>query len=289
MLKFPEVIENGSSYSYYNSFLYSPSEKKIGSCLWIPTYQKKIIDIRYPEFYINLLIKGDVTYINDKGKEYVLKPGDIFFRRPNQTHSIIRRKIGHGLEFFLRLPSNIYEGLVKLGIIDSGIYVKHIEIDQLLVDRLIDFIDNLGSYTPKELPLFLIEAQKLLYYLNTREEHSEKNEYIRKKINQACQYLSEDFNQKLLVPDIAKKLGMGYHNFRREFNRITGISPMEFRIRKRIEKADYMLRVDNFTLKETAERLGYPDFASFAKQYKKFTGHSPGTTKKENDLDFIFH
>jgi len=275
MLKFPKDV--GQGVSYFNKYKYNANEKQIFSGLLINVGCDQRLQQLSPHFYMTILFVGDVTYINEKGEKFQLKPGDLVFRHPYKEHTMIRNNVKHGVEFMLRLPYYIFNNLVGLGIIDGESEVVNIDMDQLLIDTLTEFIYKLGSYTPNELPLFIIETQKLFYFLNTRKELGINSEFIRSNMNKACQYLSKDFKQKLLIPELARKLGLGYSHFRKEFVKAVGISPKEYRIRKRIAAADNMLRSKNYSLQETAVELGYPDFASFAKQYKKYTGHSPGS------------
>lgn len=285
MLKLPEILNTGKN--YWKKFMYKYDELQIMSGFNIHKEVKDFKDMEYPFFYLNVLIKGDVTFVNKEGVEFLLKPGDVVFRHPNRKHSIKRRNIEPGLEFVIRLPIYIYENLVGLGMIYSDTYVINAGMDQLLVDRFVEFTEQLGRFKPNELSLLIIEFQILLYYLKSRQERIGKNEETEKKINHACQLLVEDFDKKIIIPDIARKVGLGYELFRKEFRRLVGISPQEFRIRSRVEEADNMIRSERWTLVEVAEQLGYPDYATFAKQYKKFTGHPPGAIKKKDVFSLL--
>ncbi|MBA4387033.1 MAG: hypothetical protein C0404_03570 [Verrucomicrobia bacterium] len=61
----------------------------------------------------------------------------------------------------------------------------------------------------------------------------------------------------------------------RIFKRYKGITPWEFVISCRIEKASNMLRFSSHSISQIADLLGYADIYSFCKQFKARTGQTP--------------
>ena len=53
-------------------------------------------------------------------------------------------------------------------------------------------------------------------------------------------------------------------------------------IRKRMECAANKLTFENYTVRQAAALTGYSDYTLFSKLFKKYTGVSPRTYKKEN-------
>jgi AraC family transcriptional regulator of arabinose operon len=66
----------------------------------------------------------------------------------------------------------------------------------------------------------------------------------------------------------------------RIFKRHKGITPWEFVIRCRIEKAGSLLRFSSHSVGQVADLLGYPDIYSFSKQFKAHTGQTPTQYRK---------
>ncbi len=83
------------------------------------------------------------------------------------------------------------------------------------------------------------------------------------------------------VPEIARSCGMGYSTYRRLFAERLGCSPEEYRIRKRIERIQSLLRSTALTQKEIAERFGYADVYTFHRQFKRHTGMTPNEFRKK--------
>jgi len=280
MLKFPKELEQKN---IRQTFTGSDQSKDISaSLLNIPA--RDAIEKVWPHFALLYLMRGEGTYINEKGKEYQLKPGHFVLRHPDRLHSVIRKQDGNWVEFAITFSRQTYNAFVDLEIIAPGTDVIHVGINQQILDKICRFITGIKNYTPKEYSLLMIDMQKLFYDISHRSNKEGIGKLVEEKIEKACIHLSENLDKKLSIPEYAEQLRLGYHHFRKEFKKTMGLSPKEYRIRKRIEAAQNMIREDLSSLKEIAADLGYPDFASFAKQYKKVTGLSPSEFRNASDI-----
>jgi AraC-like DNA-binding protein len=66
----------------------------------------------------------------------------------------------------------------------------------------------------------------------------------------------------------------------RVFKRHKRVTPWEFVIRCRIEKASNLLRFSSHSVSQAADLLGYADIYSFSKQFKAHTGRTPTQYRK---------
>jgi transcriptional regulator GlxA family with amidase domain len=63
--------------------------------------------------------------------------------------------------------------------------------------------------------------------------------------------------------------------FRRSFREYTGLSPVEYRNKLRMEEADRLIRSGEYSVREAAEAVGCFNGSFFAKTYKSYFGHTP--------------
>jgi len=94
-------------------------------------------------------------------------------------------------------------------------------------------------------------------------------------INKAKILLKENVEQCIHIEDIAKILGVSYSLFRKTFKKHTGISPGQYFIQEKIERAKLYLRDPNKRIKEVAYDLGFESCYYFSKLFKDKTGVSP--------------
>lgn len=59
------------------------------------------------------------------------------------------------------------------------------------------------------------------------------------------------------LPALARSLGVAYSSFRREFARRTGLSPQQYLMRTRLQRAQRLLGGTDQTIKQIADRLGF--------------------------------
>ena len=108
---------------------------------------------------------------------------------------------------------------------------------------------------------------------------SEKERYLpsekQMKIAPAIEYISNNYNKNVTNDELAAIVGLSTVYFRKLFTEITGISPIAYLHKLRIEKAKQMLRSDYGSLSDMAQSLGYSSLYDFSRDFKKHTGKPP--------------
>ena len=95
-------------------------------------------------------------------------------------------------------------------------------------------------------------------------------------LSQARDLLESRLEQRLSIGRILEPVPLSYAHLREKFKESMGVSPGQYRIRGRIEKACFYLTAEHLTPGETAQKLGYEDTSSFSKQFKKIMTLTPG-------------
>ena len=99
-----------------------------------------------------------------------------------------------------------------------------------------------------------------------------QNNYVSRAIN----FIESNYSQPIHVAEIAADLGLSRHYFCRIFKEQTGLSPQEYIVSHRLERAAALLSVYHLPQKEVALLTGYPDVYSFSRMFKRKFGISPG-------------
>ncbi|RZM11412.1 MAG: AraC family transcriptional regulator, partial [Pedobacter sp.] len=92
-------------------------------------------------------------------------------------------------------------------------------------------------------------------------------------------------NGNLSVGQISSHLGLSQRQLSRKFQQNVGLSPKEYlRISRFIHSLKYLNHYPDYSLTEIALRCGYYDQAHFIRDYKEFTGFSPGMLLKSDHI-----
>ena len=95
-------------------------------------------------------------------------------------------------------------------------------------------------------------------------------------VNRAVSAIEANCNQPLQISEIAASLGLNRSYFCRLFKQQTGMSPQQYLVSYRLEKAAEMITLQGMSQKEAAQLTGYADPASFCRMFKRKFGVPPG-------------
>jgi len=101
-------------------------------------------------------------------------------------------------------------------------------------------------------------------------------------IAKAKQIIAEDLAEELSVTNLAETLYVTPNYFSRLFKRITGEGCNEYIVRKRMEKAKYLLETTTLKMSRIAAMVGYRDTNYFSLAFKRHTGMSPTVYREKN-------
>jgi len=89
------------------------------------------------------------------------------------------------------------------------------------------------------------------------------------------EFMSANYSKPLSIEDYAYLTGRSISSFRRDFVDHFGISPKQWLIDKRLEKAKELLLRNSTTVSQVALEVGYENFSHFVKAFHKKYGTSP--------------
>jgi transcriptional regulator GlxA family with amidase domain len=100
------------------------------------------------------------------------------------------------------------------------------------------------------------------------------------EIQSAQEWLSKHFSVKNPVDEVIKRSKLSERTFKRRFVSATGLAPIAYVQRLRIEDAKRRLERTDAPVDEISWKVGYEDAAFFRRLFKRTTGLAPGAYRK---------
>ena len=148
----------------------------------------------------------------------------------------------------------------------------NLNINKKFIGQIYKFVEDFKNVKVNEINNLLPEVCSLI---NNCLNVPQKKVETKTIMTNAVEYFQENYKNKIDVDNFSRKNGSSPANFRRQFKKHFGISPHQYLISIRMEKAVEMLCDFNFSIKDIANELGYSSQYEFSNYFKKFYQLSP--------------
>lgn len=101
-------------------------------------------------------------------------------------------------------------------------------------------------------------------------------------VDNALAYIEQNYQGDITVEDIARNAGLNRSYFGKVFRDAMGVSPQQFLIGFRIEKACELLKLSNLSVGEVGRAVGYPNQLHFSRAFKNARGLSPRAWRQQH-------
>ena len=95
------------------------------------------------------------------------------------------------------------------------------------------------------------------------------------RLKRVVEYVDHHLSGKITLLDLAAVAGLSRMHFASQFRAATGFRPHEYLLRRRIRRAEDLLRQSTMTLVEIALTVGFQTQAHFTTVFKRFVGDTP--------------
>ena len=95
------------------------------------------------------------------------------------------------------------------------------------------------------------------------------------RIRRATAFIEDNFQRNLTLAEIASAAHSSQFHFARLFRKATGLSPYQFLLRCRIDRAAALLRTTDLSIDEIAFRVGFGSASQLSAHFRRRTGATP--------------
>ena len=219
-----------------------------------------------PDHGLLYLFSGNITYEFDQ-HQIEVKPGDIVYL-PKSSKYVVDFNLKNGVVEDYLINFDVMEGKEF-----TDLHMPTVVLNDNTGALLDYFKEVVDAYNEKDKP-FLINSKFYLAFnsLQTAIQYKSSNA-DRLKFEKAASKLAENF--ELSIEDIAKELYISRSAFQKKYIEYFGMSPVEYRTKKRLEKAKRLLETTDMPIKDISDLLGFYDIAYFYKVFKKAFAITP--------------
>jgi AraC-like DNA-binding protein len=252
----------------------------------------EFVDISYytdsfkPHFhdhYLILTVNKGVNLGECTGKSYSVTNTDLLLINPSEIHT------GRSWqEQYMRYsalyvsPEYLQLLLRRLHLDDSKElwFKKTITVDKRLAEEVrntVLSVQQTDDHLVKEqVELLLISLIKK--YISKDISRKEKM-YCRKFVTKGVDFIKAFFPEPICIEDFCRQQNISYYSFIRSFRKYTGLTPGQYLINYRIEKAKEILK-QNKPITDACWDTGFFDQSHFTRHFKSITGMTPGQYRR---------
>lgn len=210
------------------------------------------------------IVSGSVAYSEQNGRIVSAEKGDILYLPKGARYfADFVPNVSRSLLLNFELSCGGAEGLLS----ETITCVTH-DRKGIFYDNFEELCDLYARTNDK------LTVKSKLYELLSRLSRYGALSEERSGVRGVVAYIDTHLNKELSISDLARLCAMSESTFRRAFCASVGESPKKYINRRRLEKAQYMLRSE-LSIGEICAALGYYDSAYFSKLFKQHTGLTP--------------
>lgn len=263
------------------------------------SFAKRIIPYNKPDIaaevhsssdYISLRIpdKRELHY-KTENKKYIVNPGEYLLVDYDGSHKIESM----GLEKETRIQISINKKILEKTALSLNLLVKdkRIEFDRnkqkrtkelnYFIKSMFDTVEN--KKFGKEVIINSLIEQFLVYLLeNHRSNYSERIKYPEKlrysiSTQKALDFMIENYDREISIIQLSKTACTNRADLIKNFKEELGMTPIQFLIKYRIEKAKNLLKDESESIYDVSFKTGFSDMSYFSKIFRKIVGVTPST------------
>ena len=250
------------------------------------------------------LVLGGRAVVRHHGRRFVLEPGCLHLVPPFTAHDCsCSRELDHyHLHFVSRLPT----GVDLFSLLDCPFELPASSETQKYFQRLeVLYPDRkLPCYDParEEYRRFPVTAERgshdlsvadwfesnglltlmLTPFFKTAQLHEGIHARVTRQFLAVQEFIHRHIREPILLGDLARAANLHPTYFSDRFQKLVGVRPLEYLMRYRLERAQFLLLTTRAPVKQVAYEVGIPDAAYFTRAFTRFRQVSPTKYRVEH-------
>jgi len=226
------------------------------------------------EYQVIYITKGSGSF-ETNGTAYRLGPGSVMFVFPGVRH-VYKPDFEVGwTEHWVGCRGSYADNLVAQNFLSPARPVFEIGLQ----NRVLDLFERVLDLVRDQEPLYQIRASSLILALVAEilacDRKAAQYSHSERLVQKAKFLMEENIYGEINLLAICEALGVSTSHLNEVFKSYTSMTPYQYFISIKVQKAKELLERNNPVIKEVAFRLGFKDEYYFSRLFKNKTGVSP--------------
>lgn len=233
------------------------------------------------EYQIIYIAKGSGVFETEGIGKVIVEPGTVFLLFPNIWHRYKPLYDKGWEEYWVGFSGHYADYIVSQDCFDRNAPLIHVGFNSEFINIFIRLIDTLkfeGIAFSQLACCLTVQLLGLVYASALLKKRS----YNRKDllINNIRYKIHENWANLGPMEELAAQHNISYVWFRKAFKDVTGVSPGQYHLNLKLEKACQLLNETELTISEIAYLTGFVSEFHFSKMFKKKVNCSPSVYRE---------
>ena len=234
-------------------------------------------------FYLVFIAQGQGTFESSVTTAQTIKAGTCFFLFPNVWHRYKPDLTTGWEEYWVGFNGNYPKAIMNKNFFSPKHPFINVGLNESILTLFQRLLENVRDASPgyhQIISGITLEILGVIHKISAyKRQHKDPDIQL---IHKAMFLLRESLEEQINIQNLAHSLPMGYSKFRKLFKTVTGLSPHQYHIDLRIDKAKELLHSTQLNINEIAYQVGFDSEFYFSNLFKKKTGTSPNHYRVNN-------
>ncbi|MES2458711.1 MAG: AraC family transcriptional regulator [Bacteroidota bacterium] len=231
---------------------------------------------RLEEYQVIYITNGQGIFESESCPQVKIKAGTVIFLFPNEKHRYKPDSTTGWDEYWVGVRGSVVDNLLSAGHLSVDKPCHYIGFNDGIINLYHLIIEKTkqeqSGYQPLISGIFLHLLGHCHSLIKQSVVESTEEEMVTDK---ARLLFRANINNPYSPEQAAQELNVGYSWFRKRFKSYTGLSPGQYYLQLKIEKAKELLTNSDMQIKEISIELNFDTSFYFSKIFKEKTGYSP--------------
>ena len=224
------------------------------------------------EIYLNL---GSNAAFEVEQRLYPITRGSVIITRPYEYHHYIYHDEGPHQHYWITFSAGKADEVLSLFFDREKGFGNLIQLDEEALCRMEELLNGLLD-DHLSLPEKRIGFLQMLYILQNGEKRpcADYSDNFSRDVIAALQYIDHHLTEEIGVKTLAAACGVSVNTLERHFKEQLYLSPSAMVRKTRLIKSMQYLR-QGYSISETAEFCGFPDYSNYIQLFRRQFGITP--------------